>query len=626
MFLSGTGELVALFLHKKPSERYQIFNLFRGLQTEQSLLTWEKTFAVVLDGDLHPGDVFCITNKDLQRALPMDELNEILCTLPPVSAVEKIRQYFPHNDGILLTILKMNEENIPFKNGQRQSTAIAQSNLSVEKMNSTEQTTEWLLDDRHPHVFHGLKKIFSFLQSQTDSRSRLLKDLQNQGTLRDLIKRTGRSVSKLILFFGKIMLKEASRMITLLKNKNERDLLQTKIKTQHIHVRRNIRSLFEGMCNLPRSTKYLIGGVAISLIILILGISTIAKSQARSQEESLYQEKLTRIEDLLERAAGAVIYKDENQARSLYINAQTLMETLPSNTLQREEKAQQLTQNLQTALNDIRHLITIPNPPLLADLETVTDGVFGNSLAFSPGIISVIASDSRVYTYASSKKQFEVAITSTEGFAPSIATTNQENGQFSFLSKTGNVYGVSLEEKKLTSLSIANNQWIDLETYANKLYLLQSATEETEGDIIRFNRNGSTVTDESSWIKSKTSSLSHATSFTIDGAIFVLLKDGSMIKFSNGNEEEWKAGIVDPHITEATKIWTNTQSPFLYVLEPSTQRVIVFDKQTGAFIVQYRSDAFVGLTDFAVDEAGYTIYLLAGSKLYSIAASHITSV
>ena len=28
MYLSGTGELVALFLHKKPSQRYQIFNLF----------------------------------------------------------------------------------------------------------------------------------------------------------------------------------------------------------------------------------------------------------------------------------------------------------------------------------------------------------------------------------------------------------------------------------------------------------------------------------------------------------------------------------------------------------------------------------------------------------------------
>ena len=162
--------------------------------------------------------------------------------------------------------------------------------------------------------------------------------------------------------------------------------------------------------------------------------------------------------------------------------------------------------------------------------------------------------------------------------------------------------------------------------YANRLYLLKPDASGTEGQIVRFNRSGSSFIDESSWIKSKTSSLNGAVSLAIDGTIFVLIKDGSILKFSNGNEEEWGTGISDPRITNATKIWTSPQSTFIYVLEPSTQRVIVFDKQTGAFVVQYRSDAFAGLTDFTVDEAGYTIYLLAGSKLYSIAASHIKSL
>ena len=109
MFLSGTGELTALFLHKKPSQRYQIFNLFRGIQTEQSLPTWEKPFAVVLDGDLHAGDVFCVSDKDLQQTIAPDELNGILSTLPPVSAVEKIRQYFSHKEALLLVVLKMDD-------------------------------------------------------------------------------------------------------------------------------------------------------------------------------------------------------------------------------------------------------------------------------------------------------------------------------------------------------------------------------------------------------------------------------------------------------------------------------------------------------------------------------------
>ena len=80
---------------------------------------------------------------------------------------------------------------------------------------------------------------------------------------------------------------------------------------------------------------------------------------------------------------------------------------------------------------------------------------------------------------------------------------------------------------------------------------------------------------------------------------------------------------MEPQITAATKIWTGTDSKFIYVLEPTTNKIVVFQKETGAFVVQYRSDAFNGLSDFLVDEKGYTIYLLAGPKLYSIAASHL---
>src|SRR3989338_2034817 len=49
IFLTGIGELTALFLHKTPESSYQIFNLFRGIQQEQGHLGWEKPFIAVLD-------------------------------------------------------------------------------------------------------------------------------------------------------------------------------------------------------------------------------------------------------------------------------------------------------------------------------------------------------------------------------------------------------------------------------------------------------------------------------------------------------------------------------------------------------------------------------------------------
>ena len=622
MYLSGTGDLVALFLHKKPSQRYQIFNLFRGIQTEQSLPTWEKTFAVVLDGDLHAGDVFCVTDKDLQQIIPADELNHILSSLPPIGAVEKIHQYFSHKEGMLLTVLKIVDDTFP-STIQSPHLAVPQSNLSVEELNATEETTDRLLDDQRPSFSIVLKEIHAFIQSKTDQRSRLLNDLHSQGSLKNGIRKTGRVLWKVAIFATKYIIKKTSRSISLLKNKEERVQIQKRLQLKKQHTQGEVLSLINRFKGVPNSTKYLVAGIVVAVLVLFIGISVISKSQARATDEKAYQEQLTAIEDVMERAAGAVIYKDENQARSLFVNAQTLIESLPTDTPEREEKAQELNHDLQAALNDIRHLVTVPNPPLLADLETLTDGVFGNTVLLSEGTLFIAGSDGRTYELNQTEKRFDLAASMGTGETFSPLASTQEDGRLYVLGQTGSVYGVSLENKTISPLEIQDDRWIDLEAYANRLYLLRPSQNGTEGQIVRFNRNGSSLTDPSDWITSRTVSFDKATSIAIDGNVYVLMSDGSIARFASGSEEGWDVGIVDPRITSATKLWTDPESDYLYVLEPSTERLIVFRKDSGAFVVQYRSDAFTGLTDFVVDEAGYTIYLLAGSKLYSIAPSHL---
>jgi len=622
MYLSGTGDLVALFLHKKPSQRYQIFNLFRGIQTEQSLPTWEKTFAVVLDGDLHAGDVFCVTDKDLQQIIPADELNHILSSLPPIGAVEKIHQYFSHKEGMLLTVLKIVDDTFP-STIQSPHLAVPQSNLSVEELNATEETTDRLLDDQRPSFSIVLKEIHAFIQSKTDQRSRLLNDLHSQGSLKNGIRKTGRVLWKVAIFATKYIIKKTSRSISLLKNKEERVQIQKRLQLKKQHTQGEVLSLINRFKGVPNSTKYLVAGIVVAVLVLFIGISVISKSQARATDEKAYQEQLTAIEDVMERAAGAVIYKDENQARSLFVNAQTLIESLPTDTPEREEKAQELNHDLQAALNDIRHLVTVPNPPLLADLETLTDGVFGNTVLLSEGTLFIAGSDGRTYELNQTEKRFDLAASMGTGETFSPLASTQEDGRLYVLGQTGSVYGVSLENKTISPLEIQDDRWIDLEAYANRLYLLRPSQNGTEGQIVRFNRNGSSLTDPSDWITSRTVSFDKAASIAIDGNVYVLMSDGSIARFASGSEEGWDVGIVDPRITSATKLWTDPESDYLYVLEPSTERLIVFRKDSGAFVVQYRSDAFTGLTDFVVDEAGYTIYLLAGSKLYSIAPSHL---
>jgi len=621
MYLSGTGELVALFLHKKASQQYQIFNLFRGMQTEQSLPTWEKPFAVVLDGDLHPGDVFCITDKDIQRSIPPDELNHILASLPPVGSVEKIRLYFPHQDSLLLTVLKIMDQG-SIQHDAHQHTAAPQSSLSVEALNATTQLTDRLLDDQRPSIGIFLKKLARAIRSTTTGRSRLVKELRNRGEFRMFSQRMLRTLARLLGIIMKRTVAHTFQAVRLLKNKEVRTQVQRRVQLQGRTLQRSVRSFWRRAQATSGSTRMLMGGVALSLVVLVIGISVISKSQAQAAEEEIYQAQLASIEDVMERAAAAVIYKDEPQARNLYQNAQTLIEGLPANTPERQEKEQSLVRDLQAALNEIRHLVTIPNPPLLADLETLTDGVFGNGMTLASGNVLVAGSDGRLYQFNRTEKRFDVAAGLSEGSLSPIAMS-QEDGRTYLLDTDGQSYGVSFENQLLNLLAQKDDRWVDLEAYANRLYFLRPTGDSAEGQIVRFTRSGSSFDQETEWITSRTVPFDTAVSLAIDGSAYVLMRDGSISRFASGSEEGWSVGVVDPLVTQATKVWTSTESRYLYVLESVTQRLVVFQKDSGAFVVQYRSDAFQGLTDFVVDEEGYTVYLLAGSKLYSIAPSHL---
>lgn len=618
MYLSGCGELTGLFLHRKQTQRYQIFNLFRSIHTEQSLPTWEKTFAIVLDGDLHEGDVFCVTDKDLQRAIPQEELNNILSTLPPISSVEKIRQYFSLKESMLLIILKAHS---PATSVERDDTH--RSTLSVAQLAETEDATDKYLDDQKPNLSIIVKRLGSSISTFIAKKAPRSASIHT--TTKDRTKR-------IVWFATKLVWKHAKRTIYITV-KHTRTLASKKgrektvdwfknLKSNSTKIAQNVRGKTSAV---PRSTKFLIIGLILAVIVFAVGIRILSQSQAQSAEEKAYQEKLTNAEGIIERAAGAVIYKDEDQARSLYGNALTLVEELPINTPEREATTTKLITDIQTALDEIRHQITIPNPPFYADLSSVTDGVFGRSIIKRNGQIYVLATDGVVYQLDQANRRFVVAA-ETEKTPAAIAATEDE-GNVYFLAKTGaeddGVYSVNFSDGSISPVLKQQNSWVDIVTYANRLYLLQPSANGVDGQIFKFTKTGSEFGSPTEWITQRTANFSNVVSLAVDGTIFVLSKDGQITQFESGSETGWEAGVVDPPLTVATRIETDENSDYLYVLEPETKRVVVFNKQTGGFVVQYKSNALTDLTDFAVDEDAYTIYLLAGSKLYSIAASHI---
>ena len=93
VFFSGIGTHHALFLHQTAERRYVVYELDAQLTSQEH--TWGKPLVTVLDGELHPGDVFYVATRIPPHALNLGDVQDILVTLPPNGALERIQQFVP---------------------------------------------------------------------------------------------------------------------------------------------------------------------------------------------------------------------------------------------------------------------------------------------------------------------------------------------------------------------------------------------------------------------------------------------------------------------------------------------------------------------------------------------------
>lgn len=601
LFFSGMGDLSALFLHRRADGQYQVYNLFRSIQTEQTLPSWEKPFAVVLDGDVHPGDALCVSNHDLPRAIQPDELNRYLSSLPPVSAMEKIRQHFPARTDLSLLILQAVETGIHAMNR-----ATPRGEAAVEQMVETEAETDRLLADQGPSLIGAIRTRVSRWQEARVNGVRRPGFVRVVGVFKTVL----RVLISLFLWMRKLG-------GALAKVRSRTEFINT-FKSQSHGFVETIRNRVR---RVPPSSRYLLAAAAMLGLALVIGINVLSASQARLKADETYRVQVISAEEKRDQAAAALIYREDDRARALYKEVQAIAAALPTDTPERKAVVDRLLADVISGFDQIRHVVNIPNPPVAADLAALGGDLRGGTaLATFGKDLYAFGSDKKAYRYDAPTKSF-LRVDATVGEVGTAVATVETAKDILYLDSRPGISRFDPANKQLqvTDLKPGSVTWADLVEYSNRLYVLSPSL----GQVVRYAINDRGFDGGSNWIKAKSSDLSTAVSLAIDGTVYVLRPDGTAVRFATGNEVGWALQPADPPVTGATDIWTNVDSTFVYVLDPAGKRLLVYAKESGAFTSQYYSDAFTDLKDFHVDEAARTMYLLSGSKLFAIAATHL---
>ena len=150
-------------------------------------------------------------------------------------------------------------------------------------------------------------------------------------------------------------------------------------------------------------------------------------------------------------------------------------------------------------------------------------------------------------------------------------------------------------------------------SYFSNLYFLDKKT----CKIIKYPYLGASNWGQPQIWKEPDAHCSEPKSIAVDGSIWILNRNNSILRYHSGSFQEKINLDFFPLPEDISKIKTKPALPYLYLLEPIKKRIIIIGKD-GSIVKQFQSEKFDDLKDFAISENNKIIYLLNGLKVYQI--------
>lgn len=116
--------------------------------------------------------------------------------------------------------------------------------------------------------------------------------------------------------------------------------------------------------------------------------------------------------------------------------------------------------------------------------------------------------------------------------------------------------------------------------------------------------------------------LREAQDIAIDGCIYVLLKDGIILKFWQGLRIPFEVRGIDQPLRAPKAIYTSRETSSVYVADAGNRRIVQLDKDgryQHQILPQEGDGVFDDLKSIYVDEVRNKLYILSGNKLYMAA-------
>lgn len=351
----------------------------------------------------------------------------------------------------------------------------------------------------------------------------------------------------------------------------------------------------------------------IVLLAIVLGSGNYIFKVQKQKESDKIQDAIMEIQKMITEAENAFIYNDQSKANLLYQESLDKILSLMNQNDKNSENNEiiEMKESVEKELFSLNNIEKINEPEVIFEFRPDE---------FSPQ--KMILSGSDLYFWNQNSSGVYILDTDKKEGKTVQAENNIESGGnlgdfVLFFSKPNRLISLKNKESIATkNLELPYSEFnpVDLSVFGSNIYFLDSQKEE----IVKFKfEEGKNQFPGEIWIAQGNRKPSKTKSMAIDGPIWLLSENNSLLKYYKGEFQEEISLNFFPSPDGASRIITNVGFSYLYLLTPTQNRTVVLDKN-GKVIKQYQSDKFNNLKDFAISENEEFIYLLNDLKIYRI--------
>lgn len=626
------GNLGAILFYNLSRNNYRIISILENGEPTTGEPDPIKLFSQIITGRIKKNDVLFITTSNLLDYFSLERIKNILTEnvlAEGLAEMEKliIATESKENFAVLTMELKktasLAKKLTPLTEFNYRQAA---SRDSIKGLIQAEKETQKLLT---PSILPEIKKYTNSLKQA------LANYLEKTKSTTSNIYEKQKSIIKKSRPVLKSKFKAEDQIEKSRKIKNKLILLSSTIKKIIINIieqpiwqkiARIGQKIFSPLIlkfkKLPPASRILLIISLILAIIFLYSMFWIGYKNQKEEKIKTVDNIIIEVENKKNEAESSLIYRSENQARQLLVEAKNLLTSLEPALKTQKEQIINLDKEIENKLDELRHFIKIDNPIQIINFQNLDSQAKIANL--------MISNQKHLYTQNINNKSIYKANIDNQAlaavFLPNIDVGNLKLGlkisdnELIFFNDSLSAFSFNAQNENIKNLTINISDKaniVDLKTYNNRLYLLDSANSQ----IYRYDKTANGYGGVRNWLQENLD-LSQASSLAIDGSIYILKKNGEILKFQRGRLTDFETGIIDPALNSAAKIKTTEDSSFLYILEPAAKRLVVLNKE-GNLINQYTSEKFDDLKDFVVIEEDKKIYVLNGNSIFAIPAEHL---